>query len=192
MSKIRLIAGLGNIGQEYEGTRHNAGEWFLHKLADELAIDMNLQTKFHGFVGQFIYQGQKCFLLYPNTYMNKSGLAVARLANFYKITPQEILVAHDELDLPCGQLRLKKSGGHGGHNGLRDIEAQLGSRDFYRLRIGIGHPGHQSKVVSYVLNKPSLENKIEIDQAIDRAIFYIDDIIQGNHQMVMNKLHQKK
>ncbi len=124
--------------------------------------------------------------------MNKSGLAVGAIANFYKIAAHEILVAHDELDLPAGDIRLKQSGGHGGHNGLRDIERALGSRDFFRMRIGIDHPGDRNKVISYVLGKPPVEDKIEIDHAIDRAISYLDDIILFKHQGVMNQLHRKK
>ena len=190
-NNIKLIVGLGNIGAEYHGTRHNAGEWFVHAVSDKYHLPLSINSKFHGTVAQTRVNTHKLWLLYPHTYMNKSGLAVAKLAQFYKINPDEILIAHDELDLACGQIRLKKGGGHGGHNGLRDIDASLGTRDYYRLRIGINHPGDKSKVVGYVLSKPSLEDKIVIDDSIRRAIFYLEDIIQGNHQDVMNQLHQK-
>ncbi len=192
MTHIKLIVGLGNIGSQYEGTRHNAGQWFLEAVADKLNLALVSDNKFHGAVAQIPIGTNKLWLLYPHTFMNKSGLAVSKLTQFYKIMPDEILVAHDELDLPCGQIRLKKGGGHGGHNGLRDIDACLGTRDYHRLRIGIDHPGDRNKVVGYVLGKPSLEDKIAIDHSITRAISYLDDIIQGNYQSVMNELHQKE
>lgn len=188
---IKLIVGLGNIGVQYQDTRHNAGEWFLQGVAEKYHLALVADHKFHGATAQTQMGTDKLWLLYPHTYVNKSGLAVAKLAQFYKLTPDEILVAHDELDLPCGQVRLKKGGGHGGHNGLRDIDASLGTRDYYRLRIGIDHPGDRHKVVGYVLGKPSIEDKIAIDHGIKRALCYLDDIIRGNHQSVMNELHQK-
>ncbi|WP_116964006.1 aminoacyl-tRNA hydrolase [Fastidiosibacter lacustris] len=191
MSKIKLIVGLGNIGAQYEGTRHNAGEWFVESIARKLNTTLSFDSKFHGAIAQSYIANDKLWLLYPHTYMNKSGLAVSKLAQFYKIDAEEILVAHDELDLPCGQLRLKKGGGHGGHNGLKDIDAALGTRDYYRLRIGINHPGDKSKVIGYVLSKPCLEDKIAIDDSIKRAISHLEDIIHGNYQAVMNQLHQK-
>ena len=190
-NNIKLIVGLGNIGGQYEDTRHNAGHWFLESVADKLGLALSSDSKFHGATAQTQIGANKLWLLYPHTFMNKSGLAVSKLAQFYKITPDEILVAHDELDLPCGQIRLKKGGGHGGHNGLRDIDACLGTRDYHRLRIGIDHPGDRNKVVGYVLGKPSLDDKIAIDHSITRAISYLGDIIQGNYQSVMNELHQK-
>ena len=191
MAHIRLIVGLGNIGSQYQGTRHNAGEWFLTSLSTQLNAPLKLQPKFHGYIGAGIIQGQKVLLLYPATYMNKSGLAVAAVSRFYKIAADEILIAHDELDLPSGAIRLKKSGGHGGHNGLRDIEKALGSRNFYRLRIGISHPQDREKVLGYVLGKPAVDDKITIDSAIERAISYIDDIVALEHEKVMNQLHCK-
>ena len=191
MSYIRLIVGLGNIGTAYLGTRHNAGELLLQKLAEALECPLRLEPKFHGFAGQCCLATQKIILLYPNTYMNNSGLAVAKLAKFYQFDAEEILVAHDDLDLDCGDVRLKKFGGHGGHNGLRDIVNHLGTENFYRLRVGIGHPGHRHKVHNYVLSKPSSADKLKINHAIDRAISHINDIIQGKHQQVMNQLHQK-
>ncbi|MFZ9034961.1 MAG: aminoacyl-tRNA hydrolase [Francisellaceae bacterium] len=187
---IKLIVGLGNPGREYEDTRHNAGEWFIRELADKFNSHFKNDTKFHGETAVFQVAGEKRYLLYPHTYMNRSGQAVAKLANFYKINPDQILIAHDELDLPVGQIRLKKGGGHGGHNGLRSIEADLGSRDFYRLRIGIDHPGAKEQVVGYVLSKPMIKERIAIDQAIARAVDHIDDIVAGKHQRVMNSLHQ--
>ncbi|MDA0911212.1 MAG: aminoacyl-tRNA hydrolase, partial [Proteobacteria bacterium] len=156
MTQIKLIVGLGNIGSQYEGTRHNAGQWFLEAAADKLNLTLTSDSKFHGATAQTQIGAHKLWLLYPHTFMNKSGLAVSKLAQFYKIMPDEILVAHDELDLPCGQIRLKKGGGHGGHNGLRDIDTSIGTRDYHRLRIGIDHPGDRNKVVGYVLGKPSL------------------------------------
>ncbi|WP_440617254.1 aminoacyl-tRNA hydrolase [Cysteiniphilum sp. 6C5] len=191
MAQIKLIVGLGNIGSQYKGTRHNAGQWLLDAVADKLNLTLTSDGKFHGATAQTQIGVNKLWLLYPHTFMNKSGLAVSKLAQFYKIAPDEILVAHDELDLACGQIRLKKGGGHGGHNGLRDIDVSLGTRDYHRLRIGINHPGDRNKVVGYVLGKPSLDDKIAIDHGITRAISYLDDIIQGNHQRVMNELHQK-
>jgi len=191
MLPIRLIVGLGNIGSTYVDTRHNAGERLVQNLAENLSCSLRLEAKFHGFVGQCHTQAHKITLLYPNTYMNNSGLAVAKLAKFYQFDAEEILVAHDDLDLECGDIRLKKFGGHGGHNGLRDIMNHLGSEKFYRLRIGIGHPGSRHKVLNYVLSKPSTADKLKIDDAIDRAISHMGDIIQGNHQRLMNQLHQK-
>ena len=191
MTKIKLIVGLGNIGNEYLGTRHNVGEWFLQHIAKQQHITLKHENKFHGYVAQLILHGQKVHLLYPSTYMNKSGLAVSRVAQFYKIHADEILVAHDELDIPCGQIRLKKGGGNGGHNGLKDIDAQLDARDYYRLRIGIDHPGHRDRVVGYVLGKPSLDDKITLDQAIERGYSNLEAIITGNFEQVMCLLHQK-
>lgn len=188
---IKLIVGLGNIGSQYEDTRHNVGQWFLETVADKLSLTLSTENKFHGATAQTQIGAPKLWLLYPHTFMNKSGLAVSKLAQFYKIMPDEILVAHDELDLPCGQIRLKKGGGHGGHNGLKNIDACLGTRDYHRLRIGIDHPGDRNKVVGYVLGKPSIDDKIAIDHSITRAISHLDDIIQGNYQSVMNELHQK-
>ena len=149
MSRIKLIVGLGNPGPQYEQTRHNAGAWYVNALAHDYSIPLQLETKFFGHVGRGMIGNSDCRLLIPNTFMNLSGKAVGALATFYKILPDEILVAHDELDIDPGTVKLKQSGGHGGHNGLRDIISALANnRDFYRLRIGIGHPGNKSQVTN--------------------------------------------
>jgi PTH1 family peptidyl-tRNA hydrolase len=148
---IRLIVGLGNPGPEYAATRHNAGFWFIDEVASRLRAPLVPERGYFGLAGRANVSGQAVWLLKPTTYMNLSGKAVAALARFFKIEPAEILVAHDELDLPPGQVKLKQGGSHAGHNGLRDIHAQLGSADYWRLRIGIGHPGVKDQVVDYVL-----------------------------------------
>jgi PTH1 family peptidyl-tRNA hydrolase len=165
---IRLIVGLGNPGREYADTRHNAGFWFCERLADRLGVSLSIESRFHGLVGHGRQQG--VWLLLPHTFMNRSGQAVGALARFHRILPAEILVVHDELDIPPGQLRLKFGGGLGGHNGLKDITAHLGTQDFWRLRIGIGHPGDRNEVVNYVLKPPRREERDEIDPALDRAL----------------------
>ncbi|TCJ12384.1 aminoacyl-tRNA hydrolase [Parasulfuritortus cantonensis] len=164
----RLVVGLGNPGAEYSETRHNAGFWFCERLAARLGVTLAREARFHGLAGLARTAG--AWLLLPQTYMNRSGQAVGALARFHKIAPAEILVVHDELDIPPGQLRLKFGGGLGGHNGLKDITAHLGSQDYWRLRIGIGHPGDRNEVVNYVLKPPRKEEFIEIDRAIDRAL----------------------
>ena len=151
---IKLLVGLGNPGPEYESTRHNAGFWWIDAVARALGAHLALERGFHGLVARASVQGRGVWLLQPQTFMNLSGRSVAALARFYKIAPEEILVVHDELDLPPGQAKLKQGGGHAGHNGLRDIHAQLGSADYWRLRLGIGHPGAKSEVVGWVLKKP--------------------------------------
>jgi PTH1 family peptidyl-tRNA hydrolase len=165
---IRLIVGLGNPGREYADTRHNAGFWFCERLADRLGVSLSLESRFHGLVGHGRQQG--VWLLLPQTFMNRSGQAVGALARFHRILPAETLVVHDELDIPPGQLRLKFGGGLGGHNGLKDITAHLGTQEFWRLRVGIGHPGDRNEVVNYVLKPPRREERDEIDPALDRAI----------------------
>jgi PTH1 family peptidyl-tRNA hydrolase len=165
---IRLVVGLGNPGAEYSETRHNAGFWFCERLASQLGVTLAREARFHGLAGQARREG--IWFLLPQTYMNRSGQAVGALARFYRITPAEMLVVHDELDIPPGQLRLKFGGGLGGHNGLKDITAHLGTQDYWRLRIGIGHPGDRNEVVNYVLKPPRREEQAEIDGAIDRAL----------------------
>ncbi len=165
-SAPRLIVGLGNPGAEYTETRHNAGFWFCERLAQDLGARLNHESRFHGFVGK---AGNTWFLL-PQTFMNRSGQSVLALAHFHRIPPDEILVVHDELDIPPGHLRLKFGGGLGGHNGLKDISSRLSSQDYWRLRIGIGHPGDRNAVANYVLNRPRREEQDEIDRAIDRAL----------------------
>lgn len=172
----RLIVGLGNPGAEYTETRHNAGFWFCERLAQDLGARLNHETRFHGMVGR---AGDLWFLL-PQTFMNRSGQAVLALAHFYRILPDEILVVHDELDIPPGQLRLKYGGGLGGHNGLKDITSRLSTQDYWRLRIGIGHPGDKAQVANFVLNRPRREEQDEIDRAIDRALAAWPRIVQGD------------
>ena len=185
---IKLIVGLGNPGQQYSKTRHNAGFWFIDALADQYSASFKAETKFSGEVAKATIDGQSVWLLKPSTFMNRSGLATHQLSSFYKIPAEQILVAYDELDLPPGTVRLKKAGGHGGHNGLRDLHAQI-SKEYYRLRFGIGHPGDRNKVADYVLSRPSRGDEIEINNAIDRALDVIETIIAGESQKAMNTLH---
>ncbi len=166
MPSPRLIVGLGNPGGEYEETRHNLGFWFVDRLAGELGVPLAAQSKFRGIVGR---RGD-LWLLKPTTFMNRSGLSVLSLANFYKILPDEILVVHDELDLPPGGIRIKQGGGNGGHNGLKDIQSHLSTPDFWRLRLGIGHPGDRNEVVNFVLKPPRREESELIDESLDRAL----------------------
>ncbi len=186
---IRLIVGLGNPGERYADTRHNAGAWFVTALAKQQQVTLRPETKFHASVASFSAQGEKCLLAIPSTFMNVSGLAVAKLAHFYQLAPEQILIAHDELDFITGLARLKASGGHGGHNGLRSVAERLRSSDFYRLRIGIGHPGDKVQVASYVLKTPAVMEQRLIDQAIDESLVIVDDVILGNFERAMNWLH---
>ncbi|MFC4891583.1 aminoacyl-tRNA hydrolase [Pseudofrancisella aestuarii] len=188
---IKMIVGLGNIGKEYEDTRHNVGEWFISKIAQQNNESFSLNSKLNAYISKVNIHGKNVIFAFPNTYMNNSGLAVIKVANFYKISPDEILIAHDELDINPGDIRLKKGGGHGGHNGLRSIHQHLGTDDYTRLRIGIGHPGHKNKVANYVLSNPSIEQEKQINEAIDNAICFLDDIIKCNFEPVMNRLHSK-
>jgi len=188
---IRAIVGLGNPGAEYEETRHNAGFWLVERLAREYGGDFRSDGKLFGAVCRIAIQGRECWLLKPATYMNRSGQSVSALLNYYKIPPAELLVAHDELDLPPGQLRLKQGGGHAGHNGLRDIIAALGVSDFWRLRLGIGHPGHAREVVAYVLRRPPAEERSEVERAIEAAVGAVPQILQGEFAKVMNGLHRR-
>ncbi|PHS18533.1 MAG: aminoacyl-tRNA hydrolase [Kangiella sp.] len=190
MTRIKLIVGLGNPGPQYSQTRHNAGAWYVNAIANSFSIPLSLETKFFGHVGRGNIDGNDCRLLIPNTFMNLSGKSVGAIATFYKILPDEILVAHDELDIDPGTVKLKKSGGHGGHNGLRDIISALANcRDFYRLRIGIGHPGDKSQVTNFVLGKAQQNEQRAIDESIDEAIRHTGDIIGGQHDKVMQHMH---
>ena len=189
MSEIKLIVGLGNPGREYEGTRHNAGFWWVDGFAHAHQITFKAENKFHGLAARSSVQGREIFLLKPQTFMNVSGRAVGALVQFYKIEPAQILVVHDELDLPPGSVKLKLGGGHGGHNGLKDIIAQLGSRDFWRLRIGIGHPGDRAEVANFVLNAPRREEEELIRQAMQRAHDVAHLITEGKLEAAMLKLH---
>lgn len=189
MSAIRLIVGLGNPGREYEATRHNAGFWWADDFAKLHKLDFRSEAKFHGMMARGLLHNHEIIVLKPQTYMNASGRSVGALAQFYKIDPAEILVVHDELDLPPGVARLKTGGGHGGHNGLKDIIAQLGTRDFWRLRLGIGHPGDRNEVSNYVLNDPRREDRDQIDQAMQKAQTVAHHIIEGKTEAAMLKLH---
>ena len=186
---IKLIVGLGNIGTEYEYTRHNAGFWLIDELAKQWNVSLREEKKFFGDVARARYHGEDIWLLKPNTYMNLSGKAVGALAQFYKIQSNEILVVHDELDIGCGKIRFKLGGGNGGHNGLKDIQAKLGTPDFYRLRLGIGHPGDRNLVVSYVLNKPSAAERDLINQSIDKSLNALPNILDGKLDDAMRFLH---
>lgn len=183
----RLIVGLGNPGSEYEDTRHNIGFWFIERLARELKVSLAPQTKFHGIAGR----AGETWLLMPSTFMNRSGQSVAALARFYKIEPAETLVIHDELDLAPGEIRLKCGGGNAGHNGLKDISAQLGTPDFWRLRLGIGHPGDRAAVADYVLHAPRKEEQGEIDHALDRCLLAWPRLSAGDFAGAQQQLHGK-
>ncbi len=189
MSEIKLIVGLGNPGREYESTRHNAGFWWVDEFAHTHKFTFKAESKFHGFTARSQVHGHEILLLKPQTFMNASGRALAALALFYKIEPQHILVVHDELDLLPGSAKLKLGGGHGGHNGLKDIIAHLGTRDFWRLRIGIGHPGERADVVEYVLKAPQREEGELIGQAMQRSHDVANLIVEGMLEAAMLKLH---
>ena len=187
---IELIVGLGNPGRQYEDTRHNAGAWFVERLARQFNAGLSTDSKVAGISGRAIIHGHDVRLLIPTTFMNLSGQSVAPFAHFFKIPPERILVAHDELDLPPGTAKLKQGGGHGGHNGLRDIINKLGNNpNFARLRIGIGHPGSADKVADYVLNKAPAQEQQLIDDAIAEAIAILPDVLAGKSGKAMNRLH---
>jgi PTH1 family peptidyl-tRNA hydrolase len=189
MSEIKLIVGLGNPGREYEAMRHNAGFWWLDEFARAQGANFRADGKFHSLVARTALHGHEVHLLKPQTFMNVSGRAVVSLALFFKIEPANILVVHDELDLPPGSAKLKLGGGHGGHNGLKDIIAHLGTRDFWRLRIGIGHPGERDEVSDYVLHAPRKEEQVLIDAAMQRAQEVAPLIVAGKLEAAMLKLH---
>jgi PTH1 family peptidyl-tRNA hydrolase len=189
---IKLIVGLGNPGAEYEATRHNAGFWWLDAVARELKVNLVPDKSYWGLVARTQVQGQTVWLLAPQTFMNLSGKSVGALAKFFKIQPDEILVAHDELDIEPGQAKLKKGGGHAGHNGLRDIHAQLGSAEYWRLRIGIGHPGEKSEVVHWVLKKPSPEHRQSIEDNIIRSVKALAQLLSGDMEKAMVQIHTSK
>ncbi|MGG5220308.1 aminoacyl-tRNA hydrolase [Pseudomonas syringae pv. coryli] len=193
MTAIQLIVGLGNPGAEYEQTRHNAGAFFVERIAAAQRVNLVPERKFFGLTGRFMHQGQDVRLLIPTTYMNRSGQSVAALAGFYRIPVESILVAHDELDLPPGVAKLKVGGGHGGHNGLRDIIAQLGNQNtFHRLRLGIGHPGDASKVSGFVLGRAPRAEQEKLDASIDFALGVLPDIFAGEWNRAMKNLHSQK
>jgi PTH1 family peptidyl-tRNA hydrolase len=189
---IKLFVGLGNPGPEYEATRHNAGFWWVDALARELKTSLNMDKGYHGLLARTSVHGQTVWLLQPQTFMNLSGKSVGALARFFKIAPSEILVVHDELDIVPGQVKLKFGGSHAGHNGLRDIHAQLGSGDYWRLRLGVGHPGDKAEVVNWVLKKPSLDHRIAIDQCIDRSLKALPAFLSGDMEKATLLVHTSK
>jgi peptidyl-tRNA hydrolase, PTH1 family len=189
---IKLFVGLGNPGTEYEGTRHNAGFWWVDALARELKLNLSFDRGYHGLVARGNVKGQVVWLLEPQTYMNLSGKSVAALARFYKIKPEEMLVAHDELDIVPGQAKLKFGGSHAGHNGLRDIHAQLGTDDYWRLRIGIGHPGVKSEVANWVLKRPSPEHRTAIEETVARTLKAAPALLAGEMEKATLIVHTHK
>ena len=186
---IKLFVGLGNPGPEYEATRHNAGFWWIDSLSRELKAPLRLDKNYFGQVARITVNGQTVWLLKPLTFMNLSGKSVSALARFFKIAPDEILVAHDELDIAPGQAKLKFGGSHAGHNGLRDIHAQLGSGDYWRLRIGVGHPGVKSEVINWVLKKPSQEHRDGIEKSIERALKAVPELLKGEMEKATMLIH---
>lgn len=191
MNGIRLFVGLGNPGPEYEATRHNAGFWWIDEVARATGARLSAEAKFFGLAGRMKSGAHEAWLLKPTTFMNASGRSVAALARFYKIAPEEILVIHDELDLLPGNAKIKKGGGNGGHNGLKDISAQLGTPDYWRLRLGIGHPGEKSAVVNFVLHEPSRDEANLIQDNIDESARLLPMLLEGSMEAAMLKLHTK-
>lgn len=192
MTAVQLVAGLGNPGSKYAQTRHNAGFWFVEELARRCNASFGMDGKHRSEVARCTFAGHDLRLQKPQEFMNCSGPPVASLAGFFQIPRQAILVVHDELDLPVGCVRLKKDGGHGGHNGLRDLVTHLGGNDFLRLRIGIGHPGHKDDVTDHVLRPASREDRVLIEQAIDAAIAVLPDVLAGRFDKAMKELHTKE
>jgi len=192
MVGIRLIAGLGNPGRKHERDRHNVGFWFVSRLAAQLGVEMRSQPKFHGLVGKSGTAGSEVWFVMPQTYMNASGMAVGSLARFYKIQPDECLVVHDELDFPPGVAKLKRGGGVAGHNGLRDVAAQLGTQDYWRLRVGIGHPGDKNAVADYVLSSPPAAERELIESALARCLEHSPLLLAGDMREAMLKIHTRE
>jgi PTH1 family peptidyl-tRNA hydrolase len=189
LQRLRLIVGLGNPGADYAETRHNAGFWFCERLARDIGVNLGRESRFHGFAGQA--RNESIWFLLPQTFMNRSGQSVRALTQFYRIEPSEMLVVHDELDLPSGRLQLRLGGGLGGHNGLKDITAHLGTQDYWRLRVGIGHPGDRNEVVNYVLKPPRREEREEIDVALDKALLTWPLLARGDLNAAMQKINTK-
>jgi PTH1 family peptidyl-tRNA hydrolase len=189
---IKLFAGLGNPGPEYEATRHNVGFWWVDALARELKVNLVADKGYHGQVARTTLNGQTVWLLKPQTFMNLSGKSVAALARFFKVAPEEILVVHDELDVVPGQAKLKFGGSHAGHNGLRDIHAQLGTGDYWRLRLGIGHPGVKSEVIDWVLKKPAPEQRTAIEECITRTLKAVPALLGGEMEKATLLVHTSK
>lgn len=188
-SSLKLIVGLGNPGSEYSETRHNAGFWFLDRLAADYRTSFSADRKYHGDTARLVADDTDYRLLKPQTFMNKSGRAVQAVSAYFNIKPEEILVVHDEIDLDTGVVRLKQGGGHGGHNGLRDIIEQIGSKDFLRLRLGVGHPGHSSQVHNYVLQRPGVEERRLLDTAMSDALGVMPLVLNGEMNKAMSRLH---
>ncbi len=189
---IKLFVGLGNPGPEYEATRHNVGFWWLDALARDCKAMLVAERGYHGLVARTTIEGQSVWLLAPQTFMNLSGKSIAALARFYKIAPEHILVVHDELDLPPGEAKLKFGGSHAGHNGLRDTHAQLGTGDYWRLRLGIGHPGVKSEVIGWVLKKPPADQRAAIDDAISRTLSAVPALVAGEMDKATLWIHTSK
>jgi PTH1 family peptidyl-tRNA hydrolase len=189
---IRLFVGLGNPGPEYEATRHNAGFWWIDAVARELKTQLVMDKSYYGLVARTTVNGHNVWLLEPQTFMNVCGKSVAALARFFKISPQEIMVVHDELDVNPGEAKLKLGGSHAGHNGLRDIHAQLGTDDYWRLRLGVGHPGIKSEVINWVLKKPSLDHRIAIEQSIERSLKALPHFLSGDMGKATLLVHTSK
>ena len=189
---IKLFVGLGNPGPDYQTTRHNAGFWWLDALAQALKTKFVMDKAYHGLVAKATVNGQTLWLLKPQTFMNLSGRSVAALAHFFKIETPEILVAHDEIDIVPGEAKLKLGGSHAGHNGLRDIHAQLGSDQYWRLRLGVGHPGVKSEVINWVLKKPTLDDRLAIDQSIERALKALPHFLSGSMEQATMVVHTSK
>jgi PTH1 family peptidyl-tRNA hydrolase len=189
LTAIQLVAGLGNPGEKYEQTRHNAGFWFVDEVVRQCGTQFRPESKYKSEVARCTIAGKEFRLQKPMDFMNRSGMPVASLAGFYRIPRGAVLVVHDDLDLPVGTVKLKKSGGHGGHNGLRDLIPHLGGKDFLRLRIGIGHPGHRDDVVGYVLKAASRDDRMAIDQAINEAVKILPELVAGNLEAAMKELH---
>ena len=190
-SAIRLIVGLGNPGSRYEDTRHNAGFWFVDRVARRMHASFRKEARFFGDMADLRVAGALIRLLKPTTYMNESGRCVGAVARYFDLEPGAILVAHDEIDLPPGTVRLKRGGGHGGHNGLRDIIPQLGGPGFARLRIGVGHPGSKEQVIGYVLSRAGRDEQRAIDDAIERAANRFEDMVELGLERVMTELHRQ-
>lgn len=189
---IRLVVGLGNPGPAYESTRHNVGFWFVDRIAAQHGATFRSEGKFLGLVSRVLIGAAEVRLFKPTTYMNRSGQAVSSIARYFQVAPDAMLVAHDELDLPPGSARIKRGGGHAGHNGLRDIMAAIGNPDFWRLRVGIGHPGDRDRVVDYVLSRPSRADEDSILDALDAAADCLTDLIGGEYPKAMNRLHSTR
>lgn len=188
-SGIDLIVGLGNPGPAYENTRHNAGAWLIESIAQRENIVLRDTAKLHGRYGKWIHASRECHVVIPNTFMNQTGRCVQAILNYYKLTPQQLLIAHDDIDLPVGEIRLKYGGGHGGHNGLRDIIQALNTPQFYRLRIGVGRPPHAEDVADYVLHPPKKTERHTINHAIEKAEAVLPWLLNGNIQKAMQILH---